>query len=49
MLRADKLGVEMWFAIFEKHFYDFCQIFVQIIQCRALRMGTRKARHITHV
>jgi hypothetical protein len=45
---SDKLSFQFRLAILEQHANDFSQILAQLFECGALRMSTRKPRHITH-
>ena len=45
-IRADELGFELGFSILEQHLKDLRKVLLQLIDRRALRMGTRRARHI---
>ena len=44
-LRADKLGFQARFPIFEEHGKNFVEIFSEFIQGFALGMSARETRH----
>ena len=48
-LRPDELTVQLWFALFKKHFNNFFEIGIQFIQRRGLTVSPWEARHVAHV
>jgi hypothetical protein len=48
VLHADKLGLQIWLTVFEKHGDDFLEVVVQLVERLALRVGARKAGDKSH-
>jgi hypothetical protein len=48
-LRADELALHLRLTVLEKHRDDLTQVFVQLVECLALRMSARKSRHISNI
>jgi hypothetical protein len=44
VLHADKLGLQFWLAVFEKHGDDFLEVVIHLVERLALRVGAREAR-----
>jgi hypothetical protein len=48
-LRSNKLRFHLWLTVFKKHRNDLTQVFVQLIECFALRVSTRKSGYVSNV
>ena len=48
-LRAYKLCFHLRLTVFKKHRNYLTQVFVQLIECLALRMSARKPGHISNI
>jgi hypothetical protein len=44
----DKLRLQVWLAIFEKHGYDFLEVVIQLIESLTLGMGAGETRNKPH-
>lgn len=42
VVHANKLGLQFWLAVFEKHGDDFLKIVVHLVERLALRVGARE-------
>ena len=45
---TDKLRLQFWLAIFEKHGYDFLEIVVKLVESPTLGMGAGETRNKPH-
>ena len=48
VLNPNKLGLQHWLAVFQKHCNDIMQIVIDLIQRFSLRVGTGEAGHETN-
>ena len=48
VLDTDKLRLQVWLAIFEKHSNDFLEVVVKLVEGGTLGMSTGKARNKPH-